>query len=496
MRTAGGKTVSISLDRTSETPIYQQIYLSIQKSIATGALGAGERLPSARQLATDIGVSRPTVERAYQQLTVEGYVQGVARSGYVVLPLDTQFLREVQTSQARCCGTRETLAPNDLPNQRREFFEEYDTPSWVRYDFAFARLAPGTFPVREWLHAETEALYYGGDDLLTNYPLEQRPNRLQTELSHYLERTREVTCAPCQVLILPSTEIALQTIIQLFDRDRDALGAEEPGFATFWEVGRRLGFQVEPLAVDQGFDRYLSDLDARRPRVVFVTPSHQFPTGHVMPMGTRIELLKWARDNDAFLIEDDSCSEYRFDADPIPSLQSLDGGERVIYLGNFSKTLSPGLRVAYAVIPRRLIERFFSTFPTTCSGVSLITQETLGRLISSGEYDRHVRRMVAMLKRRHDLLLSNLREEFADGMSLSGTHAGMHLLATVHTRDANESGQCGFLASAAREGAKVYWSQPYWFSRPAPGNQVILGFSSISTEAIVPGVRALRRAWG
>ncbi len=486
MRTSRSAQVDVVLDRASSTPVYQQIYQQLRDTIAAGSLRAGDYLPTMRQISQNLGVARCTVERAYAQLAVEGYVDAVPRSGHRVRPLQTEFLQSAATAIKR----RQT-AEVHLPPRHVAFFEEFCHDPAVPYDFAFARLAPGSFPVKDWLRLEQEVLRYADDDLLGNYPLQHRPSNLQQELCRYLHRTRGVSCAPEQVVVLPSTEMALTSLLELFDAGCDRAGCEEPGYRGFVEAARRMGFAVDPLPVDQGSQAFVDALRQAGPRVAYVTPSHQFPTGSVMTLDTRIELLSWANDADSFLIEDDSCSEYRYDADPVPSLSSLDSEGRVCYLGNFSKTLSPGLRVAYAVIPERLLDRYFDRFWSSCTAVPLITQEVLARFIGQGLMDQQVRRMVAGCRLRHDLLLEHLRAAFGDRIELQGVNAGLHLYTAVN----NGMGEDALVASARSQGAHVHRASAFWFSGQPVPPRVLVGFSAIEPDAVAPGVAALARAW-
>lgn len=489
MRTQGGIDLNIAIDRALDTPLYQQVYVAIRQGIGTGTIHEGQRLPSTRRLAEQLGTSRPTIERAYQQLVIEGYIDDIERSGFVVRHIDTDFLTKTTENSA---DNSTYLSDMSIPVNRIDFFEEYKTDKAIKYNFSFTQLPAGSFPKKAWLKAENDILYGPNDGMLLAYPNELTPNNLQRELCQYLRRARGVACVPQQVLIFPSTEFAIETIVQLFDHSKDTLGIEEPGFATFYQVARRLGFHVEGIASDKGGQRLLSDARSKSPHVLYITPSHQFPTGRVMTLDYRVELLKWARSTGAYLIEDDACWEYRFDVDPIPSLQSLDTGHRVIYLGSFSKVLSPSLRVAYAVLPIELLNRYFKVFPTSSTGVSLLTQEILAQLIANGEYERHVRKIVARTRASHDTLLASLVHEFGYKISLSGIHAGLHLFATINNVAGNQS---ELIDRAANKGVKIYPSSLYWFEEPAPLNQVLIGFSSIDPERIPDGVHALYQAW-
>ncbi|MBQ3301877.1 MAG: PLP-dependent aminotransferase family protein, partial [Eggerthellaceae bacterium] len=317
------------------------------------------------------------------------------------------------------------------------------------------------------------------------------PNRLSAQIAKLVGRTRGIQCLPEQVVVQAGTDGALATILQLFDRNNDVLGMEEPGYATVHEVAQRQGFKMVPLPSDQGASALFESLNKYKPKIVFSTPSHQFPTGRLLSLDGRTRLLKWAEDNGAYIIEDDSCNEFRYATKPIPSLQSLDAYGRVIYMCNVSKVLSPSLRIAYLVLPPRMLERYWNLFNYAHPSISWLEQEVLARFIEQGYWDAHARKTAKGNHRRHDELLRCLTEFFGDNVSVSGTDTGMHLYVTVH----NGMTQDELLASARAQGVSVYGTSRMWFSKPAPEDNVLIGFSSIAFEDIEPGVRALAQAW-
>lgn len=248
---------------------------------------------------------------------------------------------------------------------------------------------------------------------------------------------------------------------------------------------------LAPLPIDQGLESFFEALDAHKPKLVFATPSHQFPTGKLLPLDARTRLLKWAEENDAYIIEDDSCNEFRYATRPVPSLQSLDAFGRVIYLCNISKVLSPSLRIAYAVLPPKLLKRYWDLFNYAHPTVSWLDQETLARFIAGGHWDAHVRKTAKGNHRRHDELLRCLTEGFGDAITISGTDTGMHLYVTVR----NGMKEPELLAKALENDVKVYGTDRMRLLGPADLPSIMIGFSAIAFEDIAPGVQALRKAW-
>lgn len=475
----------LEISTDAEMPLYRQIYEQVRDAIVSGSLSVGDHLMSIRRLADSLGVSHTTVEQAYLQLATEGFVMNVPRSGYVVAQVDTEFMalnREIDADE---------LEEARAQRNRDAFYAENRSGSEVKYDFSYANLQPDSFPANTWRRLTADVLYRTDCPELVRYGHTDVPSPLHIELARLLSRSRGMNCLPDQVVPQAGTDGALATVLQLFDCEHDVLGMEEPGYATVHEVAQRLGFKMAPLPTDQGAEAFLDALDTWHPKIVFTTPSHQFPTGKLLSLDARTRLLKWAEANDAFIIEDDSCNEFRYATRPIPSLQSLDAYGRVIYLCNVSKVLSPGLRVAYLVLPPKLLVRYWDLFNFAHPPVSWIEQEVLARFMAQGYWDAHVRRTAKGNHRRHDELLRCLQAEFGDSVQVSGTDTGMHLYVTVD----NGMSQAELLESARRENAKVYGTSRMWFSRPAPDAHVMVGFSAIAFEDIEPGVAALARAW-
>lgn len=486
MAKAKTRSLLFTIDTARPEPLYKQLYLQAREAIVQGRLAAGDRLPSIRSLSRELSLSHTTVEQAYLQLSVEGFVRNIPRSGYVVEKLDTKFLQLPKTTNIEASVRR---AVESCRNDSFAF-ENLQAGS-TRYNFSYANLPSDSFPANTWRKILNDILYSTTAPELASYSYPHDPNELRHQLANYLTRARGITCMPDQVVIQAGTDGALASILQLFDRNKDVIGMEEPGYATAIEVSQRMGFKLVALPTDRGIDQFLAALEAKKPSVVFCTPSHQFPTGRVMQLDARTHLLQWAQANGAYIIEDDSCNEYRYATAPIPSLQSLDAYHRVIYLCNVSKVLSPSMRIAYLVLPPKLLSRYLRKFRHTHPPVSLLEQEALALFIKNGFWESHIHRMTSAMKKRHDILLEHLEQSMGSILRISGKHAGMHLYVGVD----NSMTQDELLTSAAKHGAAVYGTKRMWFSSPAPENNIMIGFSSIAPEDIPEGVAALSRAW-
>ena len=485
------RDLMIVLSDDAAAPLYRQIYDQARDAIIEGRLQEGDRLPSIRVLSADVQVSHTTVEQAYLQLAVEGYVRNVPRSGYVVEHLDTHFLKLSRAGRLSQADNAPKVERARASRDRDAFFAENEHGGTARYDFSYANLQPDSFPAKIWRQLVNDVLYTDTAPTLARYRTTEEASPLREELCHYLRQARGVNCLPEQVVLQTGTDGALATILQLFDRDHHAIGMEEPGYATVREVATRMGFALVPIPTDQGQDAFLNALGRFNPKIAFTTPSHQFPTGAVLGLDARTRLLKWAQETNAYIIEDDSCNEYRYNTSPIPSLQSLDAYDRVIYLGNVSKVLSPSLRIAYLVLPPKLLGRYYHLFNYAHPAISLLDEEVLARFIKEGYWEQHIRRMALGNRKRHDVLLDCLERAFGDRVEIQGAYSGMHLFVTVR----NDMMQEELLTAALKQGAAVYGTKRMWFSKPAPANKVLIGFSAIGLEDIPPGVDALRKAW-
>ena len=476
----------IEFDTKSKVPLYTQVYEQVRDHILARTIKEGEKLPSIRDFASSLEVSHATIERAYLQLAVEGFVNNVPRSGYVVNHIDTEYFDRDEIDLHASLEQMRQEVPTD------PFIEEVLAGKELKYDFAFTALQPGSFPRKEWLKVLSDTLKAFPDADLVNYSTHFEPDKLQRELARHLHQARGVMCDPMQIMLQSGTEQALSSLVQLLGSDIGKIGHEEPGFEVMTAVAKRFGIPLVSLSIDMPEGRSWGDVLAEeKPKLIFTTPSHQFPTGRIMSLEDRIELLQWAAENDAYIIEDDSCNEYRYNTRAVPSLHSLDKNQRVIYLCNFSKALSPGMRIAYLVLPPELLGRWHQTFTFSWDSVPYVTREALGTFIECGFWASHLRRMVSGNKPRHDALVEAFEREFGDAVTLSGVDSGMHLFVTVH----NGMTQAELIDSARREGANVYGTKRYWFNNLAPENQVMVGFSAIALDDIPEGVKALKRAW-
>lgn len=461
----------IPLDSRSKKPLYEQIYSHIRAEIRNGSLKAGERLPSTRVLAEHLKVSRSTTQMAYDQLLAEGYMEARPCRGYFV-----SHLEELVETGATGTGEMETTVE---PNA-----------GW-RVDFSPRGIDLDSFPYHVWRKLSRNTLVDDNKEMFHSGNHQGEPG-FREAIRSYLHSARGVNCSPEQIIVGAGSEYLLMLLSQILE-GRHVIAMENPTYKQAYRVFQSLGYEVCPVEMDaNGMEpELLAECGAN---VAYVMPSHQFPTGIVMPVGRRQELLKWAQEAlDRYIIEDDYDSEFRYRGKPIPALQGMDRNGRVIYLGTFSKCIAPAIRVSYLVLPPSLLVRYRSQTSFYASTVSRIDQNILYQFLSGGHFERHLNRMRAIYKTKHDLLLEQvepLRKQF----EIRGEHAGLHILLTSRNGVPEEA----LIRKAAEVGVRVYGLNSY-FIHPEHNHRpstVVLGYASLSEEQIVDGIHLLKTCWG
>ena len=460
----------IPLDSRSKKPLYEQIYSHICAEIRSGALKAGDRLPSTRVLAEHLKVSRSTTQMAYDQLLAEGYMEARPCRGYFVSHLEEL----VETGPS---GTEEmqTAAEPDA--------------GW-RVDFSPRGIDLDSFPYHVWRKLSRNTLVDDNKEMFHSGDHQGEPG-LREAIRSYLHSARGVNCSTEQIIVGAGSEYLLMLLSQILE-GKHVIAMENPTYKQAYRVFHSLGYEVCPVEMDaNGMDP--SILSESGANVAYVMPSHQFPTGVVMPVGRRQELLKWAVEKAGrYIIEDDYDSEFRYRGKPIPALQGMDRSGKVIYLGTFSKCIAPAIRVSYLVLPKPLLVRYRSQTSFYASTVSRIDQNILYQFLSQGYFERHLTRMRAIYKTKHDLLIE-LIEPLKEQFEIRGEHAGIHILLTSKYNRSEQE----LISLAAEAGVKVYGLSSY-FIHPEHNHRsatVVLGYASLNEDAIREGVGILTRCW-
>ena len=461
--------LTAALDPASRVPLYQQLYRSLAGEIRSGALPAGTRMPGKRSLAEALGVSVNTVDGAYQMLAAEGYLASRARSGFYV-----QEYPALPGRPEPPAAPAPAAAPAGPP---------------VQYDLSTGGVDTRLFPFRTWARLQKELLYTSPQLLARGDP--RGDIQLRQALAGYLEEYRGVRCTPGQIVVGAGIEYLLSLLAPLLP---GPAAVEDPGYPRARQVLENSGRPCRLIPVDEG-GMSVADLAASDAAVCYVTPSHQFPTGVTMPAPRRAELLGWAAAaSGRYIIEDDYDSEFRFDTRPLPSLQGMAGGDGpVIYLSTVARSLAPGIRIAYMVLPRSLLPAWQERYSLYSATVGRFEQQTLARFIQEGYFTRHLARSRMTYKARRNALAGALTEAFGPKARLSGLHTGLHLL--LHLAGPVPSDQA--LVRAARQaGIRLAALSGYSMASPArcPSGTLVLGYGALEDSLCPELASTLKKA--
>lgn len=464
-------------------PLYRQVYRRIRESILAGEFRSGDRLPSTRTLAADVSLARKTIEDAYAQLEAEGYV--VRRSGSGSYVADVARMR-TQRGAVRLTGRR-TLGKRGRGIAATTACVE---PTIVR-PFAAGMPALDAFPLDVWQrlisrHARRstpQSLGYGDPAGLP---------ALREAIAAYLANARGVRCDASQVVIVSSSQQALDLIARLTIDPGDAVWIENPAYPGSRAALLAAGATLIPVRVDDsGLDVEHAKELAPDARLVYATPSHQYPLGVTLSLDRRLSLLAWARKANAWIIEDDYDGEFRYDARPVPSIQGLDDGGRVIYVGTFTKSLFPALRLAYLVLPPDLVSGFVNARTQIDGHPPPFLQGVVAEFITAGHFGTHIRRMRALYRARRDVLVEAAERHLGSLMHFPSVHAGLR--ATGHFLEQRDDRKLS--ANAARAGIDAPPLSRYYVGEKA-GSGLVLGYAALTPDVIRKGVRVLAKAMG
>lgn len=477
--------------------LYEQIYEHIKKEIRDGKLLAGERLPSTRSLAEYLQVARSTVDYAYGQLLDEGYIEARPCKGYFVCPMEelirleeTQSIRTEMDAGDGKKGGKEQNGGAAAPAQ------DCRSPAWV-CDFSPHDIDMSGFPFGVWKKITKNILTDANSDLFSRGE-PQGDYELRLTISRYIHSSRGVSCRPEQIVVGAGNDYLLLLLEKLLGRQVH-IAMENPTYLRSWRILKSFSYHVVTVDADENGMK-VAELEREKVNAVYCMPSHQFPSGTVMPIGRRLELLKWAdKAADRYIIEDDYDSEFRYHGKPIPALQATDEHGKVIYIGSFSKAIAPAIRISFMVLPETLLEKYLrELFFYSCT-VSRIDQSILNEFIRDGYFERHLNRMRKIYRAKHELLLEELRP-FRKKFTVTGENAGLHLLLTAREKITEER----LVESAAEVGVRVYGLSESMAETSMYRNErrtkpvsatVLMGFGALKAEQIQEGVRRLREVW-
>lgn len=484
----------ITLDKERPIPLSRQIYEQVREAVHAGALSSGDLLPPSRTLANQLGISRSVVLQSYELLQAEGYLEMKKGAGTYIaeLPLEER-------------GTHYFESPYNFISKGPDFLTlnpsstiECDLNP-VFCDFRHGVPAWDAFPMDQWQKALMNACRRASPDTLGYGPAEGSTG-LRREIARILRSSRSIPVVPEQIVITSGATQAMDILSRIFLSSGDCVFVEDPSHSVVREIFTFAGAEVIPVRVDKdglcveelqtSTDNGKDSLSKKTSKLVYVTPSHQFPLGVTLSLKRRVQLLEWAKANQAFIIEDDYDSEYRYEGPKLSALAGLDVEGRVIYVGSFSKVLFPSLRLGYVVLPPALIEPFLAVKWITDRMSSAIDQEALAEFIQNGHYARHVTQMGKLYASRRACLVNSLQAEFGNRVRYYGEEAGLHLLIELESSaDENRIAEV-----ALRYGVRVYPASSYFVGRTTQGPVFLLGYSNLSENQIKMGVNILMLA--
>lgn len=474
------RDMMIQLCPDSEDCLYEQIYKHIKREIKDGKLLAGERLPSTRSLAEYLQVARSTVDYAYGQLLDEGYIEARPCQGYFVCRLeglqdfgDETLVKSIEEPSVKGIAKyREADCQNT----------EYDI------DFSPHEIDMSGFPFGIWKKITKNVLTDANSDLFARGE-PQGDYELRQTISRYLHSSRGVNCRPEQIVMGAGNDYLLLLLEKILGRDV-RIAMENPTYQRSYQIFQSFGYEISTVDMDEN-GLNVKSLEKERVNAVYVMPSHQFPSGVVMPIGRRTELLKWAYSAEGrYIIEDDYDSEFRYHGKPIPALQSTDEMERVIYIGSFSKAIAPAIRVSFMVLPEVLLEKYRKECSFFSCTVSRIDQSVLNEFIRDGYFERHLNKMRKIYRSKHELLLEELKP-FRKAFRVCGDNAGLHLVLEPKGNLTERE----LIEKAAAAAVRVYGMSDSTIGGIEFGSAVLLGFGALTEEQLREGITRLKSVW-
>lgn len=466
----------IVVDRNSSVPLHKQLETAIREAILSGRLKARERILSSRELRTHLGLSRNTIVTALDQLHAEGYVTYVRGVGtFVAEALQNRYRAPAATSDEKPVVPTQAAA---------DFLDAQDLAANMQ---GIAPFRPGIpaldlFPATQFKRAFNAHLW---DAHVLDYPAPLGDARLREALAQRLQQTRGVVCTANQILIVGGSQAAFSLIARVLLKKNDGVIVEEPGYPSIRAVFLAHGARVLGSPVDEaGID--VASFARRRAALIHMTPSHQYPTGAVLALERRFAVLDWAAKQDAWIVEDDYDSEFNYTGRPQPALHGLDGGRRVLYVGTFSKVLSPALRIAYIVVPTALRAAFEAAQQVTGGQPSAILQSALATFIESGQFARHITRMRSVYDERREFTAAEISRRLGAKAQVHDSKAGLHFV--VHFPKTMKDTE--FSERAAEKGIIVPALSRYFQGRPTL-NGIVIGYAVAAPATAKRAIAAL-----
>lgn len=460
----------IVFDSQSKEPLYIQLYLYYKAAIEQNRLRENEKLPSIRGLSRGLSVSKITVEKAYQQLMSEGYIKNYDRSRYTVNKLEEIVFNAPTVSMAN----------------QYHYNQEAEK---ILYDFSSGEMDIEGFDFSLWKRYISKAFLE--KERLVGYGNIKGEEELRKEIAKYIEKSRGVYVHTEQIIIGAGVQSLLSMLCSILKLEYNSIAFEEPGFKNGRRIFADHAFTIVPVKMKtDGIDT--EELKNSDERLVYVSPSHQFPTGYIMPIGKRYQLLNWAEEKNGIIIEDDYDSEFRYFGRPIPALKGLDTRERVVYLGSFSKVIPPSIRVSYMVLPEKFLAIYQKKSSLYNQTASTIEQLALAQFMTDGHLERQIRRLRKLYYEKRKLFLEEIQKNLGENAKINGTESGLHVLLSLKSELSAQE----LAARALANGCRVAPIQDYyWELSQEKRPQVLLYFSKIPANKFKEGILRLKEAW-
>lgn len=462
----------IRLESKKVTPLYIQLYNYFKAEIEGNRLNQNEKLPSIRELSKGLNVSKITVEKAYQQLVSEGYIENRDRSRYTVNKLDGFISKPLPAAMEDKHYCQAAIKENN-----------------VLYDFSSGEMDIDGFDFPLWKKYVSKAFLHS--ERLVGYGNIKGEEELRTEIVRYIQKSRGVYAHNSQIIVGAGVQNLLSILCSILKLQNNSIAFEEPGFKNGRRIFADHNFNIKPIKMKKdGID--MEELKNSGERLVYVSPSHQFPTGYIMPVGRRNQLLHWAETKNGTIIEDDYDSEFRYFGRPIPALKGLDQRGNVVYLGSFSKIIPPSIRISYMVLPEKFLDIYQQKSSLYNQAASTIEQLALARFMSDGHLERQIRRLRKLYYEKSQLFFNAIRTTLGENVEVNEHESGLHTILTVKSDlQARELGE-----RALKHGCRVAPVEDYyWEVTPEKLPQVILYFSKIPASQIKPAIELLKDAW-
>lgn len=483
--------LTYTFENIGKDSLYEHLYKSIKSDILNRTLNADFKLPSKRNFAKNLGISTITVENAYAQLMAEGYIYSIPKKGYYVSDISNYPFHKLTDNITD--SDNQNLKPqlsndytNDYFNQNKHSPQQNQTSEYIA-DFTSNKTNTSKFPFYTWAKLVKEVIADKSDELLITSP-SGGVYELRLAISRHLKDFRGMDVAPEQIIVGAGTEYLYSLLIQLLGRDK-VFAVEDPGYHKIRQIYESNNVECISIPMDNlGINPDI--LNSSKADIVHLSLSHHYPTGIVTPVSRRYELLKWAADNpDKYIIEDDYDCEFRLLGKPIPSLQSIDEDEKVIYMNTFTKTLTSTIRISYMILPAKLLKKFNERLGFYSCTVSNFEQYTLAKFINDGLFEKHINRMRIFYRNQRDILIDAINNSpLSKLVDIEEQNSGLHFLLKVNTQLSDEE----LIEKARKNGLKITCLSEYYYNRQNKiSHKLVINYSSINKQAIDDAIACL-----